>query len=66
LEVPDGIDGDTTDDIWYFADGNDNAVCDEADVDGKRHETLNPGVSEIGTPSLFLDIASEDVCDHLR
>ena len=65
LEVPDGIDGDTTYDIWYFVDGNDNAICDEEDVDAKRHDTLEPGISEIGTSTLILDIAGEGVCDHL-
>ena len=66
LEVPDGIDGDTTYDIWYFADGNDNATCDEQAVDAKRHETLDPGTVEIATSSLSVNIGTEGVCDYLR
>ena len=65
LEVPDGIDGDTTYDIWYFVDGNDNAICDEDDADAKRHETLDPGTFEIATSSLGVNIGEEGVCDHL-
>jgi membrane protein required for colicin V production len=66
LEVPDGIDGGTTYDIYYFVDVNDNGVCDEEGSDVKRQQTLQPGVVEISTSTLSFDIAADGVCAHLE